>query len=149
MREGDNDWRGRKALAISDVPGFIALLGRRATGLDVPDGWVPETTLWVVESGIVVGDVEIRHPLNDWLVQIGGNIGYGTHPDHRNRGVATFALREGLKVLGQMGVPQALITCREDNAPSIRVIEKCRGIRIEDSVAQGPARRRYLIASAS
>lgn len=124
----------------------LSRLNRRALGRDIPDGWVSETTLWIVESGQVLGAVELRHPLNDWLHQVGGNIGYHTHPDHRNKGVASFALREGLKLLRKMGVQEALITCSEDNGPSIRVIEKCDAVRIEDSHVAGMAtRRRYLI----
>lgn len=146
LRNGDGGWAGRTALARSDIPAFIALLNRRALGQDVPSGWVPETTFWVVRSGHqVVGEVELRHPLNDWLRQVGGNVGYLIHPDHRNKGYATFALREGLNALRNMGLEQALVTCREDNVASIRVIEKCGGVRIEDSTATGPARRRYLI----
>ena len=147
LRNGDGAWTGRTGLALSDIPAFIALLNQRARGEAIPDGWVPETTFWVVEDGRVVGGLEVRHPLNEWLQQVGGNIGYLTRPDYRNRGIATFALREGVRILAQMGAEQALITCRDDNIASIRVIEKCGGVRIEDSAVQGPPRRRYLIST--
>jgi predicted acetyltransferase len=146
LRAGEDAWTGQTALARADVPAFIALLNRRARGQDIPNGWVPEATFWVIESGQVVGELELRHPLNEWLQQVGGNIGYLTHPEHRNQGVATFALREGLRILAGMGVHQALDTCRNDNVASVRVIEKCGGVRIEDSKAIGPARRRYLLS---
>jgi predicted acetyltransferase len=143
VRADGDAWPGRKAQAHADVPAFVATLNRRARGEDVPEGWVPESTFWIVESGRVVGELEIRRELNDWLAQIGGHIGYLTHPAHRNRGVATFALREGLKIVAGMGVRQALATCRDDNAASIRVIEKCGGVRLEDSTIGPPLRRRY------
>ena len=147
LRDGENVWTGRTALAHSDVPAFISTLNRRALGQDIPEGWVPESTFWIVEGGQVVGELELRHRLNERLREVGGNIGYLTHPDHRNKGVAAFALRAGLKMLREMGVKEALVTCRDDNAASIRVIEKCGGVRIEDSKTSGPARRRYVILS--
>lgn len=145
LQSASDAWTGRTALARVDVPAFVELLNRRALGEDIPNGWVPETTFWIVESGQVVGEVELRHPLNEWLQQVGGNIGYLTHPEHRNKGIATFALREGVKILAGMGVEQALVTCRDDNIASIRVIEKCGGVRIQDSRTDGSPRRRYLV----
>ncbi len=146
LTNGENAWTGRTALALTGVPEFIALLNRRAAGADIPAGWVPETTFWVVRSNTeVVGELELRHPLNDWLRQVGGNIGYMTHPARRSQGIATFALRAGLQTLKQWGLSQALITCRDDNVASIRVIEKCGGIRMEDATIAGSTRRRYLI----
>ncbi len=143
---GEDEWKGRTALAHSNVPAFIALLNRRASGMDIPNGWVPETTLWIVrEKRIVVGEIELRNPLNDWLRQVGGNIGYMTHPNHRSKGIATFALRAGLLILADIGLQRPLVTCRDDNLPSIRVIEKCGGTRIEDSSINGPLRRRYIL----
>jgi ribosomal-protein-alanine N-acetyltransferase len=146
LKTGDGDWTSpRGALALTDVPAFIAILNRRARGEEIPEGWVPETTFWVVENDDVVGDVDLRHPLNEWLMQVGGNIGYLTHPAHRNKGVASFALRSGLNILSQWGIKEALATCRDDNFASIRVLEKAGGIRIEDAQYNGPKRRRYLI----
>ncbi len=144
---GDDEWAGRTALAHADVPAFTSLLGLRAAGQDVPEGWVPETTYWIVDDDhTVVGTLDLRHPLNDRARQFGGNVGYLTHPGYRNVGVATFALREALRILGDIGLSQALLTCRDDNHASIRVIERCGGIRIENSTVEGPMRRRYVIA---
>jgi predicted acetyltransferase len=95
---------------------------------------------WVLLDDVVVGHCDVRHPLTSKLEKFGGHIGYHVHPDYRNRGIATYALREALKALAAKGETEALVTCAHDNMPSIRVIEKCGGVRIEDSM-----RRRYLI----
>ena len=47
--------------------------------------------------------------------------------------------RAALELVAAKGVTDALLTCAHDNAASIRVIEKCGGVRIADSM-----RRRYL-----
>jgi predicted acetyltransferase len=155
LRLGEDDWTGRHALAHTDVPAWIAALNRRARGEEIPEEWapwVPETQYWVVSGDEVVGTLELRHPLNDYLRQLGGNIGYGTHPHHRRKGVATFALREGLRILAEWGLIDALATCRDDNVASIRTIESGGGVRIEDARyewlpdgASWPKRRRYSI----
>jgi predicted acetyltransferase len=41
-----------------------------------------------------------------------------------------------------------LVTCRDDNEPSARVIEKCGGLRIGDSPILEPKRRRYTLSTA-
>ena len=145
LKLGEDAWQGRTSQAHTDVRAFIALLKRRARGEDIPEGWVPETTFWVLDGDVVGGDVELRLPLNEWLNQVGGNIGYFTHPAHRNRGVATFAFREGLRMLHGRGLHKALATCLDDNVASIRILEKAGGVRIEDAKYDGPPRRRYLI----
>jgi predicted acetyltransferase len=104
LRIGEDEWRGRHALAHTDVTAWIAVLNGRVRGKEMPEGWVPETQYWVVMGNVAVGDLELRHPLNDRLQQNGGNIGYGTHPDHRNKGIARFALHEGLKLLAGIGI---------------------------------------------
>ncbi len=92
------------------------------------------------------GELEIRHHLLARLRVMGGHIGYHTHPLHRGKGVATYALREGLKILAHMGVRAALITCADSNAASARVIEKCGGIRVQDAAVAGfERRRRYVV----
>jgi predicted acetyltransferase len=113
-------------------------------GENVPERWVPNTTYWVVENAEVVGEFNIRHMLTPYLQEVGGHIGYGTHPLHRRKGVATYALQQALKRAAGMGIGEALVTCRDDNAGSIRVIEKCGGMRLSDSTTHGVLRRRYV-----
>ena len=145
---GEDGWREpRHAQAHTDVNAWIVALNRRARGEEISEGWVPETSYWVVMDGEVVGDLELRHPLNAWLRQVGGNIGFATHPRHRNKGIASFALREGLKILHGWGLSEALATCRDDNAASIATIERAGGIRIADAVYDGPKRRRYRLST--
>lgn len=144
LEVGEDHWTDSNAIAHSDIPAFIATLIKRANGEELPHGgWVPEASFWIVDVNDVVGDVQIRPTLNERYQQFGGNIGYFVHPHHRGKGIATFALREGLRILQSLGVREPLVTCSDDNAASIRVIERCGGIRIGDSKLTGPRRRRY------
>ena len=146
---GEDEWQCRgEEIAHTDPHAYVDLMNERSKGRDIAEGFVRADEFWVLENGAVVGALGVRHVLNDALKKLGGHIGYATHPAHRGRGVATFALNRGLSVLKHLGVEEALITCQAENAASVRVIEKCGGQRIEDSQFPGRpdlTRRRYVV----
>lgn len=130
---GENEWTHRgEEIAHTDPHAYVDLMNERARGRNIAEDFVRADEFWIVEDGEVVGTLTVRHELNEKLRQMGGHVGYSTHPNHRGRGIATFALRHGLDVLAGLGVTEALVTCDEENAASARVIEKCGGRRIED-----------------
>lgn len=52
-------------------------------------------------------------------------LGYGVHPDYRNRGYATEATQALVEWgLSQPGVERVIAKCDPANAPSVRVLEK-------------------------
>ena len=105
---------------------------------------VPGETLFVMHGDRIVGEVYLRFRLTPALEENGGNVGYQIRPSDRRRGYGTEALRLALRRLREVGLSEALITCDDGNAASIRVIEKCGGRRIEDSRLRG--KRRYIVA---
>jgi predicted acetyltransferase len=107
---------------------------------------VPATLLVAEVEGEIVGRVSIRHELNDTLLRVGGHIGYGVRPQHRRRGYATEMLRQSLIVAHSLGIDPVLVTCDEDNAGSMAVIERCGGL-LEGTVEipGAPRKRRYWI----
>jgi predicted acetyltransferase len=96
-----------------------------------PDGYVPATTLWWVESETYLARIAIRHELTPWLLEQGGHIGYDVRPSARRRGHATAMLRAALPVAQRLGIARALVTCDHDNVGSRKVIEACGGL-LED-----------------
>jgi predicted acetyltransferase len=124
---------------------YLRRLADSRAGVNLPEGWVRGTFLVADVDGQIVGRVSIRHELNEFLRTEGGHIGYCVLPAYRRRGYATEILRQALIVARSLGIDQVLITCDDDNAGSIRVIESCGG-KLE-SVRPGkpgvPALRRY------
>jgi predicted acetyltransferase len=119
-------------------------------GVRVPEGMVPATFLVAEVDGRLVGRTSIRHELNDWLVRVGGHIGYAVRPADRHRGHATEILRQSLIVARALGIDRVLVTCDDHNDGSAAVIERCGGVLQDVVPGDGPyggaaPKRRYWI----
>ena len=124
QKEGLSWWMERDALAISqDFADFVAKENSKMT-LWSKAPPVHESVYWAILGGEFVGVISIRHELNEDLRIMGGHIGYDTRPSFRGRGVASEMLRQALPIARSLGIKEALLTCSDTNAPSIRVIEK-------------------------
>ena len=97
----------------------------------VPEGKVQATQfLSVRESdGRLVGMIQVRHTLNDYLRQFGGHIGYSVRPGERRKGYGKEQLRLALDFCkGTLGLDRVLITCKTENEVSRRTILSAGGV---------------------
>lgn len=139
---------GRSVDDLADADAFAAWVAETRAherGDDVPESLVASTLRWVVddrEPGTLLGTISLRHELNDYLRREGGHVGYAVRPSARGRGVATAALGLVLEECGRRGIDPVLLTCRDDNLASARVIEHQGGVLAE--VRDGT--RRYWIS---
>lgn len=103
----------------------------------VPAGWVDSTTyLAVDENDVLVGMIDVRHRLNDFLLKHGGHIGYSIRKSQRRKGYATEMLALALKECPQFGIERALVTCAKTNIGSARTIQKNGGV-LENEIPDG------------
>ena len=116
------------------------------------DGYVPsEVFLAVRESDDrLVGIIDYRHPLTDFLMNFGGNIGYSVRPSERQKGYASEMLRMMLEICRSYGKKQVLLTCDRENIASRKTIMANGGVlenEIEDTVGLSKSGRiqRYWI----
>jgi len=141
------DLRRHPLETLESEAGFAAyvqeLLARALPGTPRPGDHVPDTVLWVVDGGQMIGRLSIRHSLTPFLLEKGGHIGYAVRPSARGRGHASSALRLALALAHDLGIDPALLTCDEDNTASRLVIERGGG-RLEDVRA---GKRRYWLAT--
>ena len=113
-------YKGHHAIAWQGYDAFYDLMSRmKSGGYPTPD-IVPMDSYFIEVEGRIAGELYIRHRLSPRLEKIGGHIGYKVRPTQRNRGIATAALRMGLKLLPQDGLEKALVTCNDTNAASAR-----------------------------
>ena len=91
---------------------------------NVPEGLVPATQYIFVreEDNKIVGMLQIRHFLNDYLEKYGGHIGYSVIPSERCKGYASLMLRIALPKCKELGIDKVLITCNDNNIGSRKTI---------------------------
>lgn len=77
-----------------------------------------------VDRNYFIGEISIRHRLNDDLKRYGGHIGYGIRFSEWNKGYGTLMLRLALEKAKFLGITTILITCDDDNYGSAKVMEK-------------------------
>ena len=88
-------------------------------------------TLYVAvrhEDGCIVGMIDLRHRLNEFLAEVGGHIGYSVRPDERRKGYASRMLAMVLDEARRRGMDRVMVTCDEDNEASRRTILRNGGV---------------------
>ena len=90
----------------------------------VPDSLVEATEfIYVRESDDkIVGMINVRHYLNDYLEKYAGHIGYSVRPSERKKGYAKSMLKEALKYCKEIGINRVLVCCHTDNEASRKTI---------------------------
>ena len=109
---------------FSSIEDWLEELKRRSSEATVPEGLVPSSTYLGVreKDNYIVGMIDIRHYLNEYLTQVGGNIGYSVRKTERNKGYAKQMLKLALEKCKELKIKKVLITCDEDNIASEKVI---------------------------
>ena len=97
--------------------------------IDPLSGFVEGSQYLLVDGvrGKILGMVNLRHYLNDFLLRVGGHIGYSVRPDERKKGYGKLQLKLALEKMAELGVREVLITCDCYNEASARTIEACGG----------------------
>jgi predicted acetyltransferase len=134
--------------ALDDFEKYVAKLNDHAKGRNLPQGWVPATSYWLLGSSVnVLGYSSLRHRLSPQLRRFGGHIGYGIRPTQRNKGYGSCICKLTLDKARLLGLKRLLITCDDNNHASARIIENCGGL-LEDKVmnkGRDVPTRRYWI----
>lgn len=109
---------------FSSIEIWFEELKKRSCEDTVPEGLVPSSTYLGVreKDNYIVGMIDIRHYLNEYLTQAGGHIGYGVRKTERNKGYAKQMLKLALEKCKELKIKKVLITCDEDNIASEKVI---------------------------
>ena len=132
---------------FSSIEIWFEELKKRSCEDTVPKGLVPSSTYLGVreKDNYIVGMIDIRHYLNEFLKQFGGNIGYSVRKSERNKGYAKQMLKLALEKCKDLKMKKVLITCDEDNIASEKVILSANG-KFEDIRSfEGKNKKRFWI----
>ena len=73
-------------------------------------------------DGRLLGMIQLRHELNEYLEKYAGHIGYSVRPSERRKGVAKWMLASLLPYCRELGLPRVMIACEPWNEASRRTI---------------------------
>jgi predicted acetyltransferase len=127
---------------------MLAILENNFKGLEIPSGRVPDSMLYAFLDNKIIGRVNIRHELNDFLFSEGGHIGYAVATTYRNKGFASLMLKLSLDYCRNvLKLTKVLITCDDENIGSYKVIENNGGVLESKNVSidGSKIKRRYWI----
>lgn len=112
------------------------------------NGKVPSSVFFLLdeERNIFLGAVNIRHYLNDYLMQFAGHIGDGIRPSERNKGYATKMIGLALIECKKLGINKVLMVCDKSNIASAKSIIKNGGVLENEFIDEdGVVEQRYWI----
>lgn len=131
-----------------DHSDFAAMLDRIndfEQGENLPKGYVPSSTYWLIQDDELIGVANLRHELNESLKTAGGHIGLGIRPSHRGQGLSIQLLNMTLEKAKKKGINPVHIHCYQENTVSARLIEACGGELDSEVDEGGVVVQRYLI----
>ncbi len=114
-----------------DFDAWLTGMRNRRTGTNLPQGYVPENFYLCYADGVLVGVLNLKFTLTEYLLNYGGHIGYAVRPSRRRQGLATRMLGQSLEIARTLGMTRLLCVCDADNLPSERTILRNGGV-LED-----------------
>ena len=61
-------------------------------GINLPENYVKATTFWLIDNEKFIGEINVRHELNSFLINYGGHIGYEIRQSECMKGYGTKML---------------------------------------------------------
>lgn len=108
---------------------WIKNLEKNKDEKNLPEEYSPHTLyLAINDEEELVGAIGIRWKEVPVLMTFGGLIGYSIRPSKRGRGYASQMLKLALEKFKTTNIDNVLITCKDFNIASKRVIEKNGGV---------------------
>ena len=124
---------GRLHAYLDDYKGWLEKLENDLHTIP-NDEKVPSVTYFLVRSNDnrIVGMINIRLALNEYLRRGAGHIGYSIRPTERGKGYNKINLYLGLKICNEYGIDKVLMDAELDNIASWKTMESLGGKRVKE-----------------
>lgn len=120
---------GASGLSNSDTKDWVENLELYKSKDTVPNNFVPAHTFIAIKDNKIVGIINARHELNEYLANFGGHIGYSVSPSERKKGYAKQMVLFALDFYkNELNKDKVLLTCDKENIASKKTIIACGGI---------------------
>jgi len=143
----ETDLSYERKWAADDFDRYVHGCAAWSRGEDLPQGWVPSSTFWLVDGAHYVGTVLLRHFITEHMHRFGGHIGYIIRPSGRRKGFGSLICKLALDKARSLGLDRVLLTCADTNVGSAKIIERNGGV-LQDKIMVGtrpvPTRRYWI-----
>jgi len=95
-----------------------------------PSDRCPGYQFFLIKEGDnkLVGMINLRWNLNEWMLENGGHIGYGIRPTERRKGYNKISLYLCLLKAKEIGLDKVLLTASDNNLVSVKTIKSLGGV---------------------
>ena len=137
--------QGAANMTALSIPEWVQFTENTKYKESVTPGFVTAHTFFALDNDKIVGVINGRHELNDYLLNFGGHIGYSVRKSERRKGYGKKMLIYTSEFLFSLGLDKVLITCDKNNTASRRTIESCGGILENELIEETRTTLRYWI----
>ncbi len=123
---------------------LASITNNQSTDTVNPNWVVTDTFFAVAGNEKIVGIIDLRHTLNDFLKDF-GNSGYSVRPSERKKGYATKMLAMIKDVAKEAGMTKLQLSVERDNEPSLKTIIKNGGVYERSFEFQGEMADVYMV----
>ncbi len=124
MLDANSSMDGCSTLKRDDFETWLKKCNDWRQGKNLPENFVSSTQYICIRKSDnkLIGMLQIRHELTDFLLNFGGHIGDSISVDERNKGYGKKLLALGLKKCKELGIKKVLVTCKDTNIASRKCI---------------------------